>query len=96
MDYDGAGQQQLTRLASITLSPRLSPDGARVAFSTFNNGGVQLGMSSLELGRPVAFPTFGGTTLSPAGSAHGSMATLTTPIRRRPKLHLAAAAGSIV
>ena len=38
MDYDGANQQQLTRLGSIALSPRDSPDGSRVAFSGLTHG----------------------------------------------------------
>ena len=33
MDYDGANQRPLTHLGSIALSPRISPDGSRVAFS---------------------------------------------------------------
>src|SRR5262245_50069492 len=33
MDYDGANQKQITKLGSLALSPRISPDGARLAFS---------------------------------------------------------------
>src|SRR5262249_20199674 len=33
MDYDGASQKQLTHVGSIALSPQVSPDGSRVAFS---------------------------------------------------------------
>jgi TolB protein len=33
MDYDGANQKQVTKLGSIALSPRISPDGSRLAFS---------------------------------------------------------------
>ena len=33
MDYDGANQKQITKLGSIALSPRISPDGSRLAFS---------------------------------------------------------------
>src|SRR5579863_9477169 len=33
MDYDGSNQHQITRLGSIALSPRISPDGSRIAFS---------------------------------------------------------------
>jgi TolB protein len=32
MDYDGANQQQITHQGSISLSPRISPDGSRLAF----------------------------------------------------------------
>src|SRR5207248_8892884 len=34
MDYDGANQHQVTRQGSISLSPRISPDGSRLAFSS--------------------------------------------------------------
>ena len=33
MDYDGSNQHQITHLGSISLSPRISPDGSRIAFS---------------------------------------------------------------
>jgi len=60
MDYDGAGQKQLTHLGSIALSPHVSPDGSRVAFSGVTKDGWQVLMYSLELGRLVSFPHFGG------------------------------------
>ena len=34
MDYDGSNQHQITHLGSISLSPRISPDGSRLAFSS--------------------------------------------------------------
>lgn len=71
MDYDGAGQHAITHLGSISLSPRVSPDNSRVAFSSFYRGGPNIAMWSLELGRMVHFPSFGGTTLSPAWSSDG-------------------------
>jgi TolB protein len=71
MDYDGAGQHAITQLGSISLSPRVSPDNSRVAFSSFYKGGPNIAMWSLELGRLVKFPSFGGTTLSPAWSSDG-------------------------
>ena len=39
MDYDGANQHQLTRLNGLSLSPRVSPDATRVAFSSMGGGG---------------------------------------------------------
>jgi TolB protein len=71
MDYDGSNQHQITHLGSIALSPRISPDGARVTFSALTKTGWELMMYSLELNRPVGFPHFGGTNLSPAWSADG-------------------------
>jgi TolB protein len=72
MDYDGSNQHQLTHLNSISLSPRISPDGNRLAFSSLVKGGWEILMYSLDLGRVVSFPRFGGTNLSPAWSADGT------------------------
>ncbi len=71
MDYDGAGQKQLTHLGSIALSPHVSPDGSRVAFSGVTKDGWQILMYSLELGRLVSFPHFGGDNYSPSWASDG-------------------------
>ena len=56
MDYDGQNQHQVTHLGSISISPRISPDNSRVAFSTLGHEGWSVRMYSLELGRMVGFP----------------------------------------
>ena len=71
MDYDGAGQKQLTHLGSIALSPHVSPDGSRVAFSGVTKEGWQILMYSLDLDRLVSFPRFGGDNYSPSWSSDG-------------------------
>jgi TolB protein len=68
MDYDGSNQRQLTQQGSISLSPRISPDGSRLAFSSLTKTGWDILMFSLDLNRVVNFPRFGGTNLSPAWS----------------------------
>jgi TolB protein len=72
MDYDGENQHALTNLGTISLSPHVSPDGARVAFSSLNKGGWEIMMYSLLLNRMVTFPRFGGTNLSPFWSPDGT------------------------
>lgn len=71
MDYDGANQHQLTKLGSVALSPRVSPDNSRVAFSALGSS-WQIKMYSLDLGRLVSFPHFGGGNYSPAWSSDGT------------------------
>jgi TolB protein len=71
MDYDGSNQHQLTHLGSIALSPRVSPDGSRIAFSALTKNGWEIMMYSLDLNRVVSFPRMGGTNLSPAWSGDG-------------------------
>jgi len=74
MDYDGQNQHQVTHLGSISLSPRISPDNSRIAFSSLAKDGWAIRMYSLELGRMVAFPggAAGGSNLSPAWASDGT------------------------
>jgi TolB protein len=72
MDYDGSNQRQLTHLGSISLSPRVSPDGSRVAFSSVTKSGWDILMYSTELNRMVSFPHFGGSNFTPSWSPDGS------------------------
>src|ERR1035438_8470943 len=74
MDYDGQNQYQVTHLGSISLSPRISPDNSRIAFSSLGRDGWSIRMYSLELGRMVNFPggSAGGSNLSPAWSSDGA------------------------
>src|SRR5690242_13390360 len=72
MDYDGANQRQITHLGTLSLSPRISPDGSRLAFSSMTKSGWEILMYSMDLNRLVTFPKFGGTNLSPAWSADGT------------------------
>ncbi len=78
MDYDGANQHQITHLNSISLSPRISPDGSRLAFSSLTKSGWEILMYSMDLNRLVSFPRLGGTNLSPAWSADGSKLALSS------------------
>ncbi len=72
MDYDGQGAHQVTHLGSISLSPHVSPDNSRIAFTSLGNTGWSIRMYSLVLNRTVAFQSPGGTTQSPAWSADGT------------------------
>jgi TolB protein len=72
MDYDGANQHPITTLGSISLSPRISPDGSRLAFSSLTHTGWEILMFSFDLNRMVAFPKFSGTNLSPSWAPDGS------------------------
>lgn len=74
MDYDGQNQHQVTHLGTISISPRISPDNARIAFASLDSQGWAVRMYSLDLGRLVSFPagTAGGSNQSPAWSSGGT------------------------
>ena len=71
MDYDGANQHALTHLGETSLSPRISPDNSRLAFSVLGTRGWSVKMFSLLLNRIVEFPSNTGGDISPAWSPSG-------------------------
>jgi TolB protein len=88
MDYDGARQQRVTNLRSISLSPRVSPDNSRVAFTSLGKDGFGIYLWSLTLGRLVRFPAFGGTTLSPAWSPDGRQIAFSSSRTGDPEIYI--------
>ena len=94
MDYDGANQRQVTHLGSITLSPRASPDGSRVAFTSFAHGPSEIMMFSNELNRVVSFPRFEGTNISPAWSPDGTKLAFSSSMRGDPEVFIIDATGA--
>jgi TolB protein len=93
MDYDGSNQRQLTRLGSISLSPRISPDGSRIAFSSLTKSGWEIMIYSLELNRLVSFPHMGGTNLSPAWSGDGTKLAFSSSRGGTPEIYVTDASG---
>jgi TolB protein len=93
MDYDGSNQHQLTHLGTISLSPRISPDGSRLAFSSLNKSGWDIMMYSTELSRTVSFPRFGGTNLSPTWSPDGTRVAFSSSRAGEPNIFIADASG---
>jgi TolB protein len=93
MDYDGSNQHQLTHLNSIALSPRVSPDGSRIAFSALTRGGWDIMMYSLDLNRTVGFPHLGGTNLSPAWSGDGLKLAFSSSRAGEPNIYVADVSG---
>jgi TolB protein len=87
MDYDGANQHQITHLGSISLSPRISPDGSRLAFSSLSKSSWEIMMYSMDLNRTVAFPKFGGTNLSPAWSPDGTRLAFSSSRTGDPEIY---------
>ncbi len=96
MDYDGENQHQLTHLGTISLSPRISPDGSRLAFASLGNGGWAIRMYSLDLNRLVGFPAgaVGGGNLTPAWAADGTKLAFTSSRSGDPEIWISDAGGA--
>jgi len=55
MEPDGSNQKRLTFYNSITTMPSVSPDGTKLAFTTFAKGNPGIFILSLETGRQLLF-----------------------------------------
>lgn len=56
MDWDGNNQKPLTRLRTLSIMPTVSPDGSRVAFTTFPKGSSpRIAMVDTLTGRQLPF-----------------------------------------
>lgn len=55
MDYDGSNQKQFTSYRSISIMPSLSPDGTKIAFTSYAHGNPAILIHSLETGRRLPF-----------------------------------------
>jgi TolB protein len=93
MDYDGANQHPITHLGSISLSPRISPDSSRLAFSSVTKAGWEIMMYSFDLSRLVSFPRYGGMNLSPSWSPDGTKLALSSSRYGYPNIMVVDASG---
>jgi TolB protein len=94
MDYDGANQHQITHLGSISLSPHVSPDGYRIAFSSLERNGWGILMYSLDLKRMVRFPHYSGTNLSPSWSPDGTKIAFSSSRSGDPEIYIVDSSGT--
>jgi TolB protein len=95
MDYDGANQHAITHLGTVSISPRVSPDNSRLAFSSLGRNGFQIRMYSLILGRTINFPEVGGTNISPAWSPDGREIAYSSSRTGDPEIWISDASGNL-
>src|SRR5579872_2731460 len=55
MDPDGANQKQITSYRSISIMPAVSPDGSKIAFTSYRYGTPAIFILSTETGRNLPF-----------------------------------------
>jgi TolB protein len=71
MDYDGASPSAITGNQSINLSPRWSPDGRLIAYTSYRNGNPDLFVLNFDSGRRDVLSAQRGLNATPGWSPDG-------------------------
>jgi TolB protein len=78
MDYDGNDAHAMTAYKSIVMMPAWSPDGEKIAFTSFRRGKADIEILSRLDQHPYPFERSAGTTGWPAWSPDGSKMAFAT------------------
>lgn len=76
-DYDGAGVRQVTDHGSISIKPKLSPDGNHIAYVSYKDRYTFLYVFDRRSGRSVPLSKEVGLNSAPAWAPDGSMLAMT-------------------
>ena len=88
MDYDGAGQEQITRLNTLSLTPAISVDGTQIAFTTYQKNNPDIMIFSLLTKTPLSFLNRKGLNTTPTWSPDGTKLAFTSSVTGDPEIYL--------
>ena len=80
IDYDGDNVQRITNDASIALSPAWSPDGSRLAYTSYRSGDPLLYERDLRTGRDRLVSDRAGINITPTYSPDGQTLAFATTV----------------
>ena len=95
-DFDGQNIRQETRLKTIVMSPRYSPDGRYIAFISFKSGRPCLYLKDNSTGKIRKIVSFNGVNMSPAWHPSGKKLALALSKSGSPDLYLIDINGNII
>jgi TolB protein len=88
MDYDGVNPTAITGNQSINLSPRWSPDGRLIAYTSYRNGNPDLFVLNFDSGRRDVLSAQRGLNATPAWSPDGQWLVFAMSTGGGTNLHL--------
>ena len=92
-DYDGANSRQITRDASISVSPSINPDGRRVAYTSYRSGYPDVYVIDLTSGAWTRIVKAPGTNSGSAFAPSGDRLALSMSFSGNPELYVTGAKG---
>jgi len=95
-DYDGYNLRRITSYNSISLLPRLSPDGKRLIYTSYKEKKQILYLKDLETGITKVISQRKGLNVSGSWSPDGKIIAVTLSIRGNPDIYLMDTNGRII
>ncbi|OFW10776.1 MAG: Tol-Pal system beta propeller repeat protein TolB [Acidobacteria bacterium RIFCSPLOWO2_02_FULL_59_13] len=93
MDYDGANQEQITQLKTLSLTPAISVDGTQIAFTSYKDSNPNIVIFSLLTRKQIATLDRRGLNTTPTWSADGTRLAFTSSVTGDPEIYVADARG---
>jgi TolB protein len=95
-DFDGNNMERMTRYGTITLSPRWSPSGDRMIYTSFCNSETVLFMHDIGSGAVTKLSERKGLNIAAAWTPNGQEIALTLTISGNPDIFLIDTNGKIL
>lgn len=90
MEPDGSNQKPVTQYNSLSITPAVSPDGTRLAFTSYARGNPAIFVHSLQTGRRLPFYSPVSTmTATPDFTPDGKNIVFATSISGSAQIHIA-------
>lgn len=95
-DFDGMNIRQETWQKSIVMSPRYSPDGRFITFTSFRSGRPCLYLKNLQTGKIVRLTSYKGLNMSPAWAPSGQRLAVTLSKAGSPDIYIIGLNGRVL
>ena len=92
-DYDGSNRRQITHDSGLSVSPSLSPDGRRLAYTGYQLGYADIYVIDLTTGSRIRLVKFPGTNSGPRFSSNGNLLACSVSKDGNPEIYVVGLGG---